>query len=52
MAALRHVVAAHLSEQNNTPDLARGARRAVLRAAASDILVAHPAEGIAWLDLG
>lgn len=49
---LRHVVAAHLSEQNNTPDLARAALAAACGAAASDILVAHPAEGIAWLDLG
>ncbi len=48
-AGLRHVVAAHLSEQNNTPDLARAALAAACGAAASDIVVADPAEGFGWL---
>lgn len=49
---LRHIVAAHLSEQNNTPALAREALAGACGAAPSDILVADPAEGIGWLDLG
>ncbi|MFT3666020.1 MBL fold metallo-hydrolase [Piscinibacter sp.] len=49
---LRHVVAAHLSEQNNTPALARAALAAACGAAASDIVAADPAEGFDWLDLG
>lgn len=49
---LRHVVAAHLSEQNNTPDLARQALAAACGARAGDIVVADPAEGFGWLDVG
>ena len=48
---LRHVVAAHLSEQNNRPALAAAALAAVLGAAAEDIVVAHPREGFGWLAL-
>ncbi|TXH53840.1 MAG: MBL fold metallo-hydrolase [Burkholderiaceae bacterium] len=49
---LRHVVAAHLSEQNNTPELARGALAPACGAAVSDILVADPDRGFDWLSLG
>jgi phosphoribosyl 1,2-cyclic phosphodiesterase len=48
---LRHLVAAHLSERNNTPALARAALAAVWGAAAEDIVVADPRHGFGWLDL-
>jgi phosphoribosyl 1,2-cyclic phosphodiesterase len=47
---LTHVVAAHLSEQNNHPDLARGALLAAL-AASSDVSVAHALTGTDWIDV-
>jgi phosphoribosyl 1,2-cyclic phosphodiesterase len=49
---LKHVVAAHLSEQNNTPELARSAMSAACGAAPEDIVVADPARGFGWLALG
>lgn len=48
---LRHVVAAHLSEQNNRPALAADALARVLGCRAADVLVADPREGSDWLDL-
>lgn len=45
---LQHVVAAHLSEQNNTVDLATAALAAVLGCAASWIGVADQDQGSAW----
>jgi len=45
---LRQVIAAHLSEQNNTPDLARAALLAALGSAA-EIHVADGARGSEWL---
>ncbi len=48
---LRHVVAAHLSRQNNSPELAAQALAAALGTAAQDIVVADPAHGCGWLDL-
>jgi phosphoribosyl 1,2-cyclic phosphodiesterase len=50
-AGLRHLVAAHLSEQNNTPALARTALAGACGAAPSDIVVADPGSGCAWLGL-
>ncbi|MEI8326730.1 MAG: MBL fold metallo-hydrolase [Betaproteobacteria bacterium] len=55
-AALRHprlqrVVAAHLSEQNNLPDLARAALAQALGCAGSDIGVAHAVQGTPWIQL-
>lgn len=47
--ALRQVVAAHLSAQNNRPELARGALAAALGCADSDIVVAQAEEGTDWL---
>lgn len=47
--ALRQVVAAHLSAQNNRPELARGALAAALGCADSDIVVARAEEGTDWL---
>jgi phosphoribosyl 1,2-cyclic phosphodiesterase len=50
-AGLRHVVAAHLSRQNNRPELAAQALAAALGTGAQDIVVADPALGCGWLDL-
>ena len=48
---LRHLVAAHLSEQNNRPELARTALAAACGAAPGDIVVADPLAGFGWLAL-
>ncbi len=48
---LRHVVAAHLSAQNNRPALAAAALAGALGAAAEDIVVATASTGFDWLDL-
>ena len=47
---LRHVVAAHLSETNNRPELARAALAGALDANPADIHVADAASGYRWLD--
>lgn len=49
---LRHVVAAHLSERNNTPALARQALAEACGAPPEDIVVADPSLGFGWLELG
>jgi len=48
---LRHLVAAHLSQQNNTPELARAAMAGVLGNAATEIAVASQEEGFEWVAL-
>ena len=48
---LRHLVAAHLSEQNNRPDLARTALAQACGGAPKDIVVADPIQGFGWLSL-
>jgi phosphoribosyl 1,2-cyclic phosphodiesterase len=48
---LRHVVAAHLSRQNNSPELAAQALATALGTGTQDIIVADPALGCGWLDL-
>lgn len=48
-AGLAHVVAAHLSRQNNRPDLAREALASALGRAAADIGVADQATGCGWI---
>ncbi|SAK79315.1 beta-lactamase domain-containing protein [Caballeronia pedi] len=48
---LRHLVAAHLSQQNNLPHLAQAALAAALGASAIDVVVATQAEGFDWLML-
>ena len=48
---LRHVVAAHLSESNNTPALARAALAGVLGCAADWIGVASQESGFDWRGL-
>ncbi|SIP95309.1 MBL fold metallo-hydrolase [Pseudacidovorax sp. RU35E] len=49
-AGLRHVVAAHLSEQNNRPEIVREAMAQALGAAAHEMLAADASEGSPWLD--
>ncbi|SFN45752.1 MBL fold metallo-hydrolase [Variovorax sp. OV329] len=49
--AIRHLVAAHLSEQNNRPDIVRQAMAQVLGAHADEMLTANAAEGTPWLDV-
>jgi len=48
---LRHVVAAHLSEQNNLPELAAAALSLATGGAAQDVVIADPANGFGWLQL-
>lgn len=48
---LRHVVAAHLSRENNRPELARAAFATALGGAATDVLVATQDEGLGWVTL-
>ena len=48
-AGLVHVVAAHLSRQNNRPELARSALAAALGRVAADILVADQVTGSDWI---
>ena len=49
---LKHVVAAHLSEQNNAPHLARAALAEALGCAPEWIGVADQENGFGWRDLG
>jgi phosphoribosyl 1,2-cyclic phosphodiesterase len=49
---LRHVVAAHLSPQNNTPDKARAALAKALGCAPDWIGIADQQTGFAWRDVG
>ena len=48
---LKHVVAAHLSRKNNTPELARAALAPVLGCAPEWIAVATQDEGLGWRDV-
>lgn len=50
-AGLKHVVAAHLSERNNRPQLAAQTLAAVLGTSAHEVMVADPECGSPWLDL-
>jgi phosphoribosyl 1,2-cyclic phosphodiesterase len=48
-AGLKHLVAAHLSERNNRPELAQAALAAVFGGRPQDVTVADPAHGFDWL---
>ena len=48
---LKHVIAAHLSQTNNTPELARGALAEALRCEPGWISVATQDEGFSWREL-
>ncbi len=50
-SGLRHMVAAHLSTQNNRPDLVRQAMAAALGGNEDEMLTASAADGSPWLDL-
>lgn len=49
---LQHVIAAHLSEQNNRPALARAALAGVLGCAIDEVALATQADGFDWRALG
>ena len=46
------MVAAHLSQHNNRPELARAALARALDCAAADIAVAHQVHGSDWFTVG
>ncbi len=48
---LKHVIAAHLSQKNNTPELARAALAAALNCEPGWVAVASQEEGFGWRDL-
>ncbi|MGF6599548.1 phosphoribosyl 1,2-cyclic phosphodiesterase [Paraburkholderia sp. GAS448] len=48
---LNHLVAAHLSQQNNLPELAKAAMAGVLGVAATEVVVASQDVGFDWLCL-
>ncbi len=48
-SALKHVVAAHLSQQNNLPELVENILAHALSCSANDIMVASQQEGCPWL---
>jgi phosphoribosyl 1,2-cyclic phosphodiesterase len=48
---LKHVIAAHLSRENNRPDLARAALAAALSCTSDWIGIADQDDGFAWRDL-
>ncbi|MBN9430065.1 MAG: MBL fold metallo-hydrolase [Burkholderiales bacterium] len=48
---LRTVVAAHLSQQNNRPELARAALAGALAARMADIQVADQDQGVDWIEV-
>ena len=50
-SGLKHLVAAHLSKQNNRPDLVIAALTQALGCSSSDIGVAHALHGTPWLHL-
>ncbi len=49
--SLGRVVAAHLSEQNNRPELARASLSKALNRSEGDIDVAHPIDGTHWFEV-
>ena len=50
-ANLKHLIAAHLSQKNNTPALARAALAVVMGCNADEVSVASQEEGFDWRDL-
>jgi phosphoribosyl 1,2-cyclic phosphodiesterase len=48
---LRHLIAAHLSEENNKPELAQGALAKVMNCAPTDIEAACQEDGFGWRDV-
>jgi phosphoribosyl 1,2-cyclic phosphodiesterase len=50
-AGLNHLVAAHLSERNNRPELVRSILAPVLGGRPDDVVVADPIYGFDWLEI-
>ena len=50
-AGLKHIVAAHLSERNNRPELALQVLAVAMDRDISAIIAAHPISGTEWLQL-
>ncbi len=48
---LQHVIAAHLSEKNNTPEMARAALAGALGCAPDWVAIATQEEGFAWREI-
>ncbi|HEX7440118.1 MAG TPA: MBL fold metallo-hydrolase [Caldimonas sp.] len=48
---LRHLVAAHLSQENNRPELVRESLAATWHGAREEIVIAHPQRGFAWITI-
>jgi phosphoribosyl 1,2-cyclic phosphodiesterase len=48
---LQHVIAAHLSEKNNTPELARAALAGALNCAPDWVAIATQEDGFAWREI-
>ncbi len=48
---LKRIVGAHLSQQNNTPALAREALQGALGSGGPDVMIACQAEGFDWLEI-
>jgi len=48
---LQHMIAAHLSEKNNTPELARTALAGALGCAPDWIAIATQDDGFAWREI-
>jgi phosphoribosyl 1,2-cyclic phosphodiesterase len=51
-ARLQHVVAAHLSRENNRPAIVRDALAAARGCGIDDVVIADPADGSDWLRIG
>lgn len=49
---LRHLVAAHLSRENNRPEIVRTALAAAWGSRPEDLVIADPVGGFGWLQLG
>ena len=49
---LRHLVGAHLSRENNRPEIVRGALAACWGSRPDDVVIADPMLGCAWLQVG
>lgn len=50
-SSLKHVVAAHLSQQNNLPELVKSSLARALSCRTNDIIIASQAEGCPWLSV-
>lgn len=49
---LKKLVAAHLSQQNNTPQLARASLKHAVRSDSTEVTVACQEEGFGWIEVG